>query len=251
MSQSTTSPEHGVPERIDPLKERQGIVAYHLKKYEFARAHLGGTVLDVACGVGYGTEFLASACDRAIGIEIADEAVAVARVRYRKDNVWFVQSNAERLPFPDSSADAVTCFEGIEHFVNPQAHLGEVARVLKPEGIYFVSTPHPGCHAHGEDNPYHLHEFEPELFQKLLRSCFPDVTMLGQHRVQTAAHRTAQRIDVLSLRKLNFLRPLAKRLSRGALKTTPNDEATLDDFVIEPFDDATTEYVAVCRTTPP
>ena len=58
MNSSTTSPEHSVPERIDPLEEPRGIVSYHMKKYDFARAQLGGTVLDVACGVGYGTDFI-------------------------------------------------------------------------------------------------------------------------------------------------------------------------------------------------
>ena len=115
--------------------------------------------------MGYGTAFLGPECSHVIGVEIAGEAIAVARDRYLMDNVWFVQSNAEHLPFADSFADAVTCFEGIEHFVNPEVHLTEVARVLKPEGIYFVSTPHPDAHAHGADNPFHLHEFDPKQFR--------------------------------------------------------------------------------------
>jgi SAM-dependent methyltransferase len=236
------------PERIDPEDTVPGVVAYHLAKYAFALRHISGTVIDVACGVGYGTEFLGPHVKRAIGVEIADDAIAIARRRYRHDNIWFVRSNAERLPFPGLSADAVTCFEGIEHFANPESHLDEVVRVLRAGGVYIVSTPHPDAHPHGEDNPYHLHEFEPEVFEKLLRSRFPEVTVFGQRRVQTEAHRTAQRMDVLGLRKIAFLRPLTKRFSRSALMTTPNDEATLDDFVIEPFNDVASEYVAVCRT---
>jgi len=234
------------PERIDPLDTAPGVVAYHLKKYEFAKERIAGTVLDIACGLGYGSEFLGSACERIVGVEIAAEAIAIARERYRHDTVWFVQGNAERLPFPDGCADAVTCFEGIEHFMQPEAHISEVVRVLKPEGTYFVSTPHPNAHAHGEDNPYHLHEFEPEQFAAMLEAQFGRVEMYGQFRVQTNAHRTAQRLDMLGLRRMRWFRPLAKTISRRALNTAPNDEASLNDFEIRRFAGEATEYVAVC-----
>jgi ubiquinone/menaquinone biosynthesis C-methylase UbiE len=245
-SPNTTSPEHGVPERIDPLKELPGVVAHHLKKYEFAKSQIGGTVLDVACGVGYGSEFLGPACDRIVGLEIASEAIEIARARYRHDNVWFVQADAEHLPAADSSADAVTCFEGIEHFGDPEAHLAEVARVLKPEGLYFVSTPHPAAHVHGDDNPFHLHEFDPTSFEELLRRRFGSVSMFGQFRVQTKAHQAAQRFDKLGLRRMRWLRPFTKAVSRSALKTTPTEEATLDDFEIRTFQGEASEYIAVC-----
>jgi len=246
LSSSTTRPDHGVPERIDPLEELPGVVAHHLKKYEFSRDRLSGTVIDVACGVGYGSEFLGPACERVIGVEIAAEGIAIACDRYRHDNVWFVQGDAESLPFPDASIDAITCFEGIEHFFDPEAHLAEVARTLKPEGTYFVSTPHPAAHVHGEDNPFHLHEFDPERLDSMLRGRFDNVAMFGQFRVQTGAHRTAQKLDLLGLRKAAWLRPLAKMVSRTALGTAPTEDATLDDFEIRPFEGEASEFLAVC-----
>jgi SAM-dependent methyltransferase len=235
------------PERIDPLDTVPGVVAYHLKKYEFARSRIDGLVVDVACGVGYGSDYLRSAPTTVVGVDIADEAIAIARDRYRNGNVFFVQGNAEQLPFPDDCVDAVTCFEGIEHFRDPDAHLDEVVRVLKPEGTYFISTPHPGKHEHGEDNPFHLHEFEPERFEAMLRERFTDVEMLGQRRKQTEAHARAQMLDFFGIRRVAFLRPLTKLVSRKLLKTAPTDEATLDDFVIEPFGERALEYLALCR----
>lgn len=235
------------PERIDPLDTVPGVVAHHLKKYEFARSRIDGLVVDVACGVGYGSDHLRLAAMTVVGVDIADEAIAIARDRYRNGNVFFVQGNAEQLPFPDDCVDAVTCFEGIEHFRDPDAHLDEVVRVLKPEGTYFVSTPHPGMHAHGEDNPFHLHEFEPARFEAMLRERFADVEMFGQRRKQTEAHARAQELDFFGIRRVALLRPLTKLVSRKVLQTAPTDEATLDDFVIEPFGERALEYLALCR----
>jgi SAM-dependent methyltransferase len=235
------------PERIDPLREPPGVVAHHLKKYEFAREHVGGFVIDVACGVGYGTAYLAPVTERIVGVEIATEALAIARERYRSASTCFVQADAELLPFSDGAADAITCFEGIEHFIDPDGHLEEVVRVLKPDGVYLVSTPHPDANPHGEDNPYHLHEFQPERFEFMLQTRFAEVSILGQRRLQTPSHLAAQRLDILGLRRSNLFRPLVKRISRSALRTVPVDDATVADFVIEPFGRAATEYVAVCR----
>ena len=246
-SSSLSQPHEAWPERIDPLHEPPGVVAHHLKKYEFASQRVRGLVIDVACGVGYGTAYLAPATERIVGVEIADEAIAIARERYQAESTWFVQADAEQLPFGDGVADAVTCFEGIEHFREPEVHLGEVVRVLRPDAVYIVSTPHPDANPHGEENPYHLHEFEPEAFETMLRDRFADVTMLGQRRLQTSVHRAAQRLDVLGLRRSRLLRPLLKRISRSALRTAPVDEATVADFVIEPFQSAALEYVALCR----
>jgi SAM-dependent methyltransferase len=236
------------PERIDPLDTRPGVVAHHLKKYEFARSRIGGFVVDVACGVGYGTDYLGSATDLVVGIEIADDAIRIAGQRYRHDNVYFVQGSAENLPFRDTSVDAVVCFEGIEHFTDPERHLEEVTRVLRPNGTYLLSTPNPLTNPHDHENPFHLHQFELNGFELMLRERFAHVEMLGQSRTQSDAHRAAQRADVLGLRRWRALRPLTRWVSRYVLKTVPTEEATLDDFVIEPFSERSLEYVVACRT---
>ena len=81
----------------------------------------------------------------------------------------------------------------------------------------------------------------------MLRERFAHVEMLGQRRKQTEAHVRAQKLDFFGIRRVAFLRPLTKLVSRKLLKTAPTDEATLDDFVIEPFGERALEYVALCR----
>lgn len=59
----------------------------------------------------------------------------------QKPNVEFVIGDATRLLFPDSSFDAVTMFDVLEHIPDDQAAIAEVLRVLKPGGFLLISTP--------------------------------------------------------------------------------------------------------------
>ncbi|MHB8457092.1 MAG: glycosyltransferase, partial [Acidimicrobiales bacterium] len=200
-----------VPERIDPEETVPGIVAHHLVKYQLAARQIGrGRVLDIGCGVGYGSKYLAKEGTTVVGIDVAPEALDVARKRYSGPGVAFALADGARLPFNSASFDAVTCLEAIEHFDHPDQHLAEVVRVLRADGVYAVSTPQPGTGGSPEENPHHHHEFSLEGFEELLSRHFSDVVVLGQRRLQTASHRTIQRADVLGLRRLSVLRPMAR-----------------------------------------
>jgi SAM-dependent methyltransferase len=235
------------PERIDPDATPAGMVAHHLKKYDFALAHVRGLTLDVACGVGYGSSYLASATQRVIGVDIDLGALRVAVSRYSSESCHFVRADATAFPLGDGSVDAIVCFEGIEHFPDPPQHLKEAARVLKRDGTYLVSTPPKGSGAHPEENPYHLHAFNEPSFRYILLRHFDSVTLLGQHRLQSRAHHLAQRADLAGARRMRFARPLARWASRTLLRTPPTEESTLADFVIDDQTGSATEYVAVCR----
>jgi ubiquinone/menaquinone biosynthesis C-methylase UbiE len=92
----------------------------------------GVRLLDVATGPGY---VAARASDRGasvVGVDIADEMVALAsRLRPRLD---FRVGNAEALPFPDNSFDALVGNFALLHFARPELALAEFWRVLVPRG---------------------------------------------------------------------------------------------------------------------
>lgn len=236
------------PERIDPEHEPPGVVAHHTKKYKFADAEFGaGFILDVGCGVGYGAALLSRHGRRIIGVDLAPEALAVATARYSLDGVAFLQANGEQLPFRDGVFDGVTCFETIEHLRNPELHLAETARILKPDGVYIISTPRPGMGGAPGLNPHHYNEFGADTLLSLLDPYFAEVVLLGQRRRQSVFHRLAQRADFLGLRRFKFLRPLARCICR-LLGTNPIESVGVNDFVIDE-QGATlgTEFVVVCR----
>ena len=51
-------------------------------------------------------------------------------------NITFAEMPAEKLPFPDASFDLVTCRTAPHHFADVPAFVAEVARVLRPGGVF-------------------------------------------------------------------------------------------------------------------
>lgn len=232
------------PERIVPDETEPGIVALHLKRYAFAEPWcLGADVLDLACGVGYGSAFLAKTASRVVGGDVSAEAIAYADERYRLPNVEFRVLDAAALPFPAAAFDVVCSFETIEHLPDRDAYLGEVARVLRPRGTYVVSTPRVDVTTDRPANPFHLVEYAAHDFEQLLGRYFGAVELYGQWRPQTRRHRALQRLDVLGLRR----RLPVLRRAAGLVGTAPTADATLDDIAIERGAvDRATELIAVC-----
>jgi SAM-dependent methyltransferase len=61
----------------------------------------------------------------------------------QQPDVRFVCTNAERLPFPDESFDAVTMFDVLEHVPDDRSAVSEALRVLRPGGVILLSAPNP------------------------------------------------------------------------------------------------------------
>src|SRR4051812_23479095 len=110
-----------------------------------ADLHEGETVLDL--GSGAGADVLISArrvgaSGRAIGLDMTDEMLALARANAREagvENVDFVKGYIEEIPLPDQSVDVVISNCVINLSADKRKVLAEVARVLKPGGRFAVS----------------------------------------------------------------------------------------------------------------
>ena len=101
-----------------------------------------GNVLDVACGTGDMAVSLVERGCTVTGVDISEEMLAIAR--QKAPMVTFMIADAEHLPFPDASFDAVTCAFGVRNFVHLEQGLNEMLRVLKPGGqlvILELATP--------------------------------------------------------------------------------------------------------------
>jgi SAM-dependent methyltransferase len=143
------------------------VFAEHMYRYRLAQRFCAGKkVLDAACGTGYGSQMLKRAGARAVeGLDIDTVSIAYAVRDYAGSGITFRQGNVLQLPYPDKTFDVVVSFETIEHVPNGADWLREAARVLKPGGLFIVSTPNREVsnpdRAFGEPlrNPFHHFEY--------------------------------------------------------------------------------------------
>ena len=92
----------------------------------------GVRLLDVATGPGYVAVAAAARGASVVGVDFSAAVVAAAVQRH--PTLQFREADAEALPFPDGSFDAVTIAFGVGHFPHPDRALAEAARVLSPGG---------------------------------------------------------------------------------------------------------------------
>lgn len=92
-------------------------------------------VLDVGIGTGFIALLLAELGHEVIGVDISEEMLRIAREKARKlniENVEFHLADAEELPFPDNTFDAVVARHVIWALPNPEKAYSEWKRVLRP-----------------------------------------------------------------------------------------------------------------------
>ena len=91
-------------------------------RYEYATTLFpeSAVILDIACGVGYGSFILAEQPARKVeGVDISHESVAYAQTYYNPPNIRFLQSDAYLYDWKADTFDAIVSFETLEHAVMP------------------------------------------------------------------------------------------------------------------------------------
>jgi 2-polyprenyl-6-hydroxyphenyl methylase/3-demethylubiquinone-9 3-methyltransferase len=104
----------------------------------------GTTVLDVGCGAGILTEALARHAAMVTGIDLAGEALAIARLHAIEGsvpNIEYRSATVEALAAESPcSYDVITCMEMLEHVPDPAQAVAACANLLTQEGHLFFST---------------------------------------------------------------------------------------------------------------
>ena len=107
-------------------------------------------ILDVATGTGDLAMAIASLMPKKIvGIDISGQMLEIGRQKLVKAGldrlISFQQADAEQIPFPDNSFDAITVAFGVRNFENLELGIREMRRVLRPGGsMYILEFSHPG-----------------------------------------------------------------------------------------------------------
>ena len=95
-------------------------------------------VLDAGCGTGFNLLALSN-LGRAVGIDLAPEAIALCKER----GVRVVRASLLALPFENALFDAVTSLDVLYHawVTDDRAAVAEMARVVRPGGVLLVRVP--------------------------------------------------------------------------------------------------------------
>jgi 2-polyprenyl-6-hydroxyphenyl methylase/3-demethylubiquinone-9 3-methyltransferase len=98
--------------------------------------------LDVGCGGGILTEDLASLTDSVLGVDRSLPSLRVARTHAsrRRLSIGYAGGEAEALPFRTASFDFVSCCDVLEHVADVRAVVAQIARVLRPGGLFLYDT---------------------------------------------------------------------------------------------------------------
>jgi SAM-dependent methyltransferase len=240
------------------------LLALHEAGYRAVLDHIGsGRILDVGCGQGFESARFLGPDRQVFGADYSAEAVVAAAANYADRGLRVAQMNALALAYGPASFDGACSSHLIEHFVDPEPHVAEMARVIRPEGVVCILTPNAPADF---ENPFHLHLFTRHELREMLERHFDEVWLGGVDasphvKADFAARRLRAgkllRLDVFDLRHrmphrwyvwaYTRLLPLAYKLvARGDAGGVTG--ITADDwFVTEELDDTTLVLFAVAR----
>jgi len=132
-------PPMALPLAVSDEPDRFPIQLYHRTATQVELA--GKTVLEVSCGHGGGASYLMRALQPAsyTGLDLNSVGIEFCRTRHNLPGLEFVQGNAEHLPFPDRSFDAVINVEAAINYRNVPRFFAEATRVLRPGGHFLYA----------------------------------------------------------------------------------------------------------------
>jgi ubiquinone/menaquinone biosynthesis C-methylase UbiE len=99
------------------------------------------TVLDVGCGTGEFERLVLAdhPTQKIVGVDISEKMLAIAKQKlHAYPNVSFQIARASVLPFANDSFDVIVSANSFHYFDDPNAALGEMKRVLKPDGTMVI-----------------------------------------------------------------------------------------------------------------
>jgi SAM-dependent methyltransferase len=132
-------PPMAIPLAASDEPKRFSIQLYHRTATQVDLS--GKRVLEVGCGHGGGASYLMRTLHPAsyTGLDLNPAGIAFCGKRHNLPGLEFVQGDAENLPFPDQSFDAVINIESSHCYPRFPRFLAEVARVLRPGGHFLYA----------------------------------------------------------------------------------------------------------------
>ena len=128
----------------------------------------GASVLDVGCGIGYGTKMLQDAGFDALGVDINPYTARLA-----EENMGVDVRVSDFLEGGYSTYDVLVSFEMIEHVHYIRDYIESVKKHLRKGDMFIISTPNSELWATQPD--FHVHRFTRNMFETIMKDNFPGV----------------------------------------------------------------------------
>ena len=230
-------------EMADNYVFQRSVLAYHS-----AAKIVSGDILEIGTGSGYGVEILAPKAKRYISID-----KKLPKNILQLDNVEYYEMTVPPIEFENCSFDAVLSFQVIEHIKEDLTFVREVARVLRPGGMFVVSTPNAPMSL--TRNPWHVREYNADELRNILECYFSKVHAYGvvgndkimeYYRKNRRSVRRIARYDVFDLQHrlprqlLQLPYDILNRMNRNALhkkNTALTESITMEDYSVVPYTD--------------
>ena len=160
------------------------VIREHLIRYVLAMDSIvGKDVLDIACGTGYGMYLMSYLAKSVSGYDYSQEAIDEAKkFPYRCDCCLEIRNLEEDKSLSNhkhKEFDVITCFETIEHVINPKILLKNMKAATKEGGIIYISTPNDLKKT--DKNKWHKVHFDFFSLFNMIKEVMndPKITMYG------------------------------------------------------------------------
>lgn len=236
------------------MGETSRFEGYDRFKYKFAAKFVANqSVLDVGCGYGEGSLFLAqNGALEVLGIDRSGPALKKA-VKNKYETLEFRLLDINSLEYLTSKFDVITFFEVIEHLgpLEQRDAIKKIRDLLNKEGLVIITTNNKNLSSY---NPYHRKELTPDEFRNLINTYFKAEFFGIKHKYNPAFKK-----DGAKNKMVNFLcRPkfmqevfisifpvsLKRFINSNFLKLTPMGEG---DFELSQNMDNCESFLAVCK----
>ncbi|ARN56836.1 class I SAM-dependent methyltransferase [Sedimentisphaera salicampi] len=155
-----------------------------LTRYMFAKkiVEKNDSILDCACGVGYGSFILAEKVKIVLGVDLSEGSIEWANRFFKRDNNDFKQGDASVFKWPERF-DKIVSFETIEHLEDDKKLIKNFYNHLEDGGTLICSVPNQNIRPWSRDvNKYHFRHYTTEDIRNLLETCgFKVVDILYQY----------------------------------------------------------------------
>lgn len=177
----------------------------HISRYWYAHDLSDGkSVLDCACGKGYGSYIISKNAASVTGVDLNEGSLAKARETFNKENLNFVKQDVFKLEELDQKFDMIAAFEIIEHIDGSRTDefLKSLKGALKEDGVLLISTPNHDVTTKSKVSvpSFHINNLKSTELRQMLNEHFSKVEMLGQYKRRSALYNAVFSLDFFNLR---------------------------------------------------